>query len=173
MLDKTAWSPSRPITLAGPPPAQPKPFRINKDRRKYIVGVVVRILEEGEPTRFSFSAVCRHAIRSRLCLLGWSWTNADLTADSIVTTALIRVGARRPTWQEGQPEYTQEGYAPVERTLCVQCARPLPEGHTKFCGRPCAYRYHGRLAQLRSLEEGAAYDAVVQHVATWRNIKCV
>jgi hypothetical protein len=171
MLDRTTWSPSRTITLAGRLPDQQKKSRLNNDRRAYITGVVVKILESGEPTRFAFEGTCRHAIRSRLCLLGWTWANADLTAARIVRTALIRSGARWPTWKEAQPEYTQDGHAPVERTFCVQCSRPLPEGHTKFCGRLCSNRYHRRLARLQELEDGAAYNAIVQHVSFWKHAR--
>lgn len=167
MLDRTTWSPSR-ISLAGRPLSKPRPRQLNNDRRAHITNVVVKILESAEPTRFAFEAVCRHAIRSRLCLLGWTWANADLTAARIVRAALIRTGARWPTWKEGQPEFTQDGHSPIERTLCIQCSKPLPEGHTKFCGQICAWRHHHRLAHLRSLEDGAAYDAVVKRVSFWQ-----
>lgn len=90
-----------------------------------MVSTVAAILRQGEPTVFAFEAACRHGLRIRLIFEGWRWADADSTAAEIVATALRRVGAQRPTWYQGQPEYTQEGYAPSARTLCARCGGPM------------------------------------------------
>jgi hypothetical protein len=149
----------------------PKVVRINKDRRAHIVRVVAEVLARAEPTAFAFEAVCRYAIRSRLCLAGWRWADADDMPAGIVAAALKKVGAQRPTWKQGQQEWTQDGYGPIERTRCVRCNGRLPEGCWKFCCHPCAVNHHHRLEFLQSLEDGAAYDAVVQKIALWRNVR--
>lgn len=153
MLARVPWTP--------PVKAKPKPRRMNADRRRGIVERTVRILKEGDPTRFAFEAVCRHAIRSKLCLEGWKWQEADAVAVEIVATALRQIGARRPSWAEGQPEFLQLGAgAQIERTRCVRCRKPLPEDHRKFCSTLCANAHHMHLAAVREAEEADAYDRV-------------
>jgi hypothetical protein len=164
LLARLPWTKPATATL-------PKVARINKDRRAHIERVVAMILARGEPTQFAYEATCRHAVRSRLCLAGWRWTDADEVAAGVVAAALKRIGAQRPTWKQGQHEWTQDGYGPIERTRCVRCNGPLPVGCWKFCCQPCAVNHHHRLEFLQSLQDGAAYDAVVQQVSFWRNTK--
>lgn len=154
-----------------PAPMRAMPKKLNRDRRAHIVRIVAGILAMAEPTKFTFEATCRHALRSRLCLAGWRWADADDAAAGIVSDALRSVGAQRPTWKEGQPEWTQDGHSPIERTACVRCRKRLPEGRKKFCCQLCASNHHHRLAFLQSIENGAAYDAVVQNVTLWRNTR--
>lgn len=164
MLARLPWTPPAAATPS-------KRVQINKDRRAHLVRVVGAILARAEPTPFVLEATCRHAIRSRLCLLGWTWAKADDMAAGIVRDGLCRIGAKRPSWKQGQPEWTQDGYSPIGRTLCVRCKGKLPQGHRKFCGQLCAVSHHHRMEFLQSLESGAAYDAVVQKVSFWRNTK--
>jgi hypothetical protein len=112
--------------------------RLNKDRQSHIQGKIADLMRDAEPTPFAVEGPCRAGIRSSLCLQGWPWTMADVTATDIVLAALNAVGARRPSWLEGQPEYTQPGAIPIERERCVRCRKPLPDGHWKFCGPICA-----------------------------------
>lgn len=107
-----------------------------------MVVLVTRIVRQAEPTPFAAEASCRHGLRAGLCLRGWRWPLADAVAADLVAGALRRIGARRPTWKEGQPEWTQDGALPIERERCVRCRKPLPDGHWKFCGRVCSDAYH-------------------------------
>lgn len=162
MLARLPWT---------PPPAAaalPKVVRINKDRRAHIINVVAAILVTGRPTRFAFEATCRHVIRSRLCLCGWRWIDADEMAAGIVKEGLRQICARRPTWQQGQPEWAQDGFAPILRTRCVRCHTPLPEGHTKYCSDVCGQAHFDNQARIQAAEEGQAYDLVVQRLTFWR-----
>lgn len=43
----------------------------------------------------------------------------------------------RPDWNEGQPEWVIHAGTLIERTRCVRCHGPLPEGHRKYCGHSC------------------------------------
>lgn len=147
--------------------AKPKSRRINADRRKHLVNLIAEILKQGEPTRFSHEAPCRHALRSKLCLQGWGWQEADTMAKEIVDAALNRVGARRPSWKEGQPEWTQDGFAPIERTRCVNCGGRLPEENLKFCSRICTTTFHGRLAARRTADEEHIHELIVARRALW------
>ncbi|MDJ1464937.1 hypothetical protein [Nitratireductor sp. GZWM139] len=155
MLARTPWV--KPVKAQ-----KPKPHRLNRDRRRYLVETVVAILKQGEASKFQFEATCRHAIRSRLCLNGWSWHEAEAIAKDIVDTALNRIGAYRPSWAEGQPEWSQNGAgALIERTRCIRCRSPLEEQQTKFCSKLCATSHFKAQERLQQAEESATYDLVV------------
>src|SRR3546814_1442074 len=90
-------------------------------------------MSRSEPTAFSLEGELRHRLRSSLCRQGADWILADLLAAAIVEDALRKVGAQRPTWQQGQPEWTQEGVIYIQRTRCIRCRWKLPPGHRKYC----------------------------------------
>lgn len=161
MLARLPWTQPVAVKL-------PKVVRINKDRRAYILRVITGILAQAEPTPFALEATCRHAIRSRLCLRGWTWAKSDEMAAGIIRDALKRIGAQRPTWKQGQPEWTTEGFAPIQRTRCVRCRTPLPEGHTKFCSQLCGQAHFDNQSRILAAAEGEAYFLVVQRLGNWR-----
>lgn len=119
-----------------------KARKLSKDRRRHLVETVATILKDGRPTYFAFEASCRHGIRSGLCLDGWKWQEAEATADDLVSAALRQIGAIRPTWAQGQPEYTE----PVA-SRCLHCRRIMPEveegrERRKYCSHECFRAYH-------------------------------
>jgi len=124
-------------------------------RSRYI-RALVPIMRRGEPTIFALEGPFRAYVRARLCLKGWHWRAADDAADDVVTAALNRAGAQRPPWKEGQPEWTQDGAVLQERTRCVNCGAPLPEGHRKFCGTLCGDSFHQRVYRAVKAREVAA-----------------
>lgn len=138
------------------------PRKLNQARRNHLIDKTAKILNTGEASKFEFEASCRHGIRSSLCLQGWSWTDADLIATEIVAAALNRIGAERPTWAEGQPEYTQNGGgALIERTRCIRCHTQLPEGHYKFCSKLCGQSHREVLIRRQIMSEDRVIEAVV------------
>ncbi|WMS43434.1 hypothetical protein RDV64_03250 [Acuticoccus sp. MNP-M23] len=148
-------------------PPTKAPRGLNDRRRQMMAAAVADIirggLEDGAPSKFAFEAPIRQAIRSRLCLRGKLWSEADLIAGDVVARGLALVGAVRPTWAEGQPDYVQLGAgAQIERTRCVRCHKPLPGEHTKFCGTLCAKAYHMRLARLHNFNDERAYDTAAR-----------
>jgi hypothetical protein len=140
--------PSRDITLPGKP-RRARSALSAKDRQ--LVPAVMKILGEGQPTRFAFEGSCRAGLRAGFCLDGLPWAKSDARAAAIVGEALRRLGAPRPSWQQGQPEWTQEGFAPIERFYCKSCARPIPEERrgrgAKFCSAFCCRVEHQRQRQ--------------------------
>lgn len=80
--------------------------KLNPDRRKHFVSLVARVLASGAPTYFEHEASCRHGLRVRFILEGSCWADADALAADIVASALHRIGAQRPTWLQGQREWT-------------------------------------------------------------------
>src|SRR3546814_7130493 len=118
-----ATRPARRIKVAG--------IRLNKDKRRALVDRNAAAMSRAEPTAVSLEGELRHRLRSSLCRQGADWILADLLAAAIVEDALRKVGAQRPTWQQGQPEWTQEGVIYIQRTRCIRCRWKLPPGHRK------------------------------------------
>ena len=157
MLARVSWSP-RCISAAKP---KQRNRQLNQARRRHLIDTVALIMrdgfEDGAPSRFAFEGACRHGVRAGLCLDGWPWHDADRAAEDVVSRALAMIGATRPTWKEGQPEWTQDGHAPIERESCIRCRKPLPEGHWKFCSELCTSAFHADQSRRRRGEELNAY----------------
>ncbi|MBL3568872.1 hypothetical protein BV509_09130 [Rhodovulum sulfidophilum] len=111
---------------------------------------------------FAFEGPFRHAIRSGLCLQGWKWAAADEMAAAMVAEALRKAGAKRPSWNEGQPEWTIESGTLIERTRCQRCHKPLPEDHHKFCSDLCRTSHHAALWRLREADGESAVTMAVR-----------
>lgn len=153
----------RTAAILAKPPAPRR--QLTKARRGTLVDRVADILSDGDPTPFSFEAAVRHGLRGSLCLQGWRWPDADLAACDIVGAALRLIGAKRPTWQEGQPEWTQPAVFAVERTRCIRCHGPMPEGHHKFCSHLCGSAWRMALARQDHREALAANQRA--YYAAW------
>lgn len=154
------------VTLAGVRPAPPpKRRRLPRSRRDALCELVATIMREIEPTPFAAEGPCRAGIRSRLCEDGWRWPDADAQADEIVQTALGRVGAKRPSWAEGQREHAQKEYADRGRETCRRCGRPLPDGCRSYCGSVC--EKSARLDRERQADQEAASARKKAYLAAW------
>lgn len=112
--------------------------KLNRARERMLVDRVCEVLKAGIQSKFEFEASCRHGLRRALCLESWGWKDADRAAEEVVRKALSRLGAERPTWQQGQPEWTEDGFSPIERTRCVTCGGELEEGDKKYCSHSCS-----------------------------------
>lgn len=126
----------------------PSRHKLARERHRQLVNDAVTIMRRWEMSPFEYEASCRNGLRAGLCLRGWRWADADHAAAEIVDAALRRIGAVRPTWQQGQPEWTQDGFSPVDRTFCAfsECDRRIPQERletrggydVKYCSRECA-----------------------------------
>lgn len=111
---------------------------------------------------FGMEGPLRHAIRADLCLQGWRWREADLMARKMLDEAFRAVHAIRPAWDEGQLEWTIHAGTLIERTRCIRCHKPLPEGHHKFCGKLCASSHSKRLTSIREAQEDRAVTLAIR-----------
>lgn len=132
--------------------------RLSKDRAEHIVGHLCAITRHALAmgriiTPLSYEALFRRVIRSELCLQGWPWKVADETALDVVAVVLAILQVKRPSWSEGQPEWTIEAGTLIERTRCACCHGPLPESNTKFCGKLCRNRHGLRMMRMREADE--------------------
>lgn len=166
MLARVPWTPK----LRHQAPRK----RLTKEKRRQLVDAMTAILREGESSKFEFEASCRHGLRTSLCLKGWSWGEADETAAAIVHRALNIIGAVRPTWYEGQPEWTQnDSGALIARTRCIRCRHRLEETQAKFCSKLCAGAHHMALSSIREARGVQAYDLAVNGARrSWWKFEC-
>ncbi|GAB1364678.1 hypothetical protein MASR1M32_39140 [Rhodobacter sp.] len=132
---------------------------------KGLVAVIRLAFEEKKiGSLFGLEGPLRHAIRSDLCLQGWTWRDADQMAREMLDETFRALRATRPTWNEGQLEWTIPTNILIERSNCIRCHKPLPEGHHKFCSRLCATGHHRALSYLKSRSEVQAMDLAVRRI---------
>lgn len=146
---------AKPVTLAGHREKRRKRKGDQVYRRRLIDQTAV-IMRRGEPTDFAFEGFMRHGLRSGLCLRGWSWADADDMAADIVRSALSQIGAKRPTYQQGQPEWVQDGVITFERERCIRCGWALPEGNWKYCSARCSSAHRMDLHRRFTVEQWEA-----------------
>ena len=139
-------APRVPVTLARTKP--PKKRKLGQTYRRKLIDQTAAILQKGEPSVFAFEGFMRHGLRAGLCLKGWSWKEADAIAADVLASAFNQIGAKRPTYQQGQPDWTHDGVLLIERERCVRCfARQPREGEASahMCG--VRRRLHGQPGQ--------------------------
>lgn len=109
-----------------------------KTERKRVISRVFDILKDWKVTPFEMEGPVRAGIRSALCLQGEGWYVADNAAASSLVAAYQKMGVSRPTWDQGQREFT----TPEENCLCCGMLVPdeLATGRTKsrYCSDVCA-----------------------------------
>jgi hypothetical protein len=96
------------------------------EKRKHIVSQTVDLLRDWRFSPFENEGAVHAGLRSALCLKGIGWRRADAAVGDVIRESFNILGAKRPTWQEGQPEYV------TPRENCRWCACPLPD--TEFGG---------------------------------------
>lgn len=128
------------------------------EKRKSAVQRVMDVLRDWRSTPFEHEGSVRTGIRASLCLQKHPWQVADNEAIALVGEALHLLGAKRPSWLEGQPQYT----IPVEN--CQNCGGPLDAddiaNHRRFCSQECT----GAARQYRA-DWHAKVEAIARSVA--------
>ncbi len=123
----------RPVTLAG---QKPKAKIQNEAKRKHLISRVIDGMRDWRCTPFENEGPMRAGLRSGFCSMGHGWGDADKEADVVISHALRRIGAVRPTWDEGQPSHTDSP------DFCSWCRGPMDdEDRTRgqrFCSAECA-----------------------------------
>lgn len=143
--------------------------RLGRDRFDSILADIVAVIRlafaaGATPTLFGLEGPLRAALRADLCLQGWRWHDADFCARYLLEEAFRTVRAERPSWNEGQVEWTISSGDLIERTRCAECHKPLLEGRPKFCSAGCNRVFHLRLLRRRQAQEEAALDLAIRHV---------
>lgn len=102
-------------------------------KRSHVVTKVMDNLRDWRCSPFEGEGATIEGIRSA-CLEGYDWHRSNAEAVALVAEAFRILGAVRPTWEQGQREYS----IPVE--YCNWCYSPMPEGiRARFCTVECAH----------------------------------
>ena len=118
------------------------------NKRSHVVTETAKVLADFDLTPFEHEAACYHGLRAGLCLDGHAWAEADADAFAIVQEALKKNAAVRPSWEQGQREYT------TPRENCSWCGGELGgDSATRFCSAHCA-----KMAITRRSYEGLARE---------------
>lgn len=132
-------------------------------RRATIVQAIADVIQEDWrngtcPTLLTYEGAIWAALRSGLCLEGMRWPDADRAARDMLQEAFAKTGAKRPSWKEGQPEWTDGGVIRDTRTTCVNCGKGL-EGYQKlYCSKICADAHWQRMDRAENAAKYAAID---------------
>lgn len=111
---------------------------LNKDRRQAFVDLAMERLREYKFSRWEHEAKVFHELR--LCFIagGFHYTLSESEAYEIVRLAFVALGRgveTRPTFEQGQPEYT------VPREHCQRCGCALDEddiaARKRYCSSIC------------------------------------
>lgn len=107
---------------------------LSAGRVQHLARLLAPVFATSAPTYFRYEATARHAIRAGLCLEHWPWIDADAAAAEVVREVLRKIGARRPTWDQGQIEHV------VAPENCKWCRNPIPDSQhgRHFCDEWCA-----------------------------------
>lgn len=143
-----------------------KPDTILKgERRKAVVSAVMDELRDWRSSPFENEGHMIAGLRSVFCLDGRSWVRSDNEAAAIVGEGLRFLGANRPTWDEGQREFS----TPAEH--CTWCSRPLDVAliassrKYRYCDEACA------ASALRSRGHETTVAASKMHLAAHEAIR--
>lgn len=127
---------------------------LNRDRRHRLVEVCCSVMRNAK-SPFNAEGPMRCGLRAGLCLDGMSWHTADDEAAHIVAVALRYMGSgERPTWNEGQPDWTHPDFDPVAHTRCIYCGRKIPDDRTragrgvKYCSAECISYAYGKRSRI-------------------------
>ena len=132
---------------------------------KELAAVIKLAFEAGATaTLFGLEGPLRHGIRADLCLQGWGWKDADDMANEMLASAFRRVNANRPTWEQGQLEWTVHAGTLIERSCCARCHGPLPEGHRKFCSAKCNVSWNSHISRLKEMDEERAVRSATRWI---------
>ncbi|HWA18960.1 MAG TPA: hypothetical protein VG757_08175 [Devosia sp.] len=122
--------------------------------RELVVSRTAEILGTATLSKFEHEANARHGLRVGLIYRGATWQPADDEAASIVAAALDKIGARRPTFLQGQREYT----TPPEN--CQRCGAELDDAargqYRRYCSDQCRDAARVYAADLYQVTEAIA-----------------
>lgn len=109
------------------------------ERRRNMVDKVLDLLREWRFSPFENEGPTVAGLRSGLCHDGHEFPMADNEARELVAEALHMMGAKRPNWSQGQPEYV------IAAENCKYCGGELDRNDfingRKFCSTDCARRF--------------------------------
>lgn len=119
------------------PPKKHEPI-YRGEARQHLVQRVMDVLRDWRLSPFENEGAATAGLRGALCLKGYGWEKANREASEIVAEGLRLLGAVRPTWEQGQREYS------VPKENCSWCYGPIGDDllrdqrRTSYCSDVCA-----------------------------------
>lgn len=130
-----------------------------------LAGVIRMAFEAGVTgSLFGLEGPLRADIRADLCRQGWRWQDADQMARDLLSEAYRIINATRPTWEEGQQEWAIQIGTLIERTRCVRCHGPLPDGRPKFCSDLCKRAHHMQIGRIKDASESNVVEMAIRSI---------
>lgn len=119
-----------------------KPKKAGFKNRDTVIAAICTVIREDwragvTPTLLNHEGTLQASLRSAMCLRGVGWRVADEAAREAVQEALMRAGAKRPRWSEGQPEHCDGGVIRDTRTNCARCERWIEPPQKVYCSKQC------------------------------------
>lgn len=149
------YGPKTPVTLAGQG-AKPKPL-VTGAKRKHLISEVMDFMRDWRQSPFEDEGGMIAALRSAWCIKGYDWRRSDHQAREIVSEALRLLGAKRPSWDQGQRWYG------VPRDNCVVCGSMIEDPPStravQFCSAGCAQLAREKMNFERRNGEDKLYAA--------------
>lgn len=137
-------------------PTLPQVFK--GEKRKHMISEVMDNLKDWRITPFENEGAVRSGLRAAMCLIGHSWPVADNEVAGLITASFQRMGAHRPSWDQGQRQYV------IAAENCNWCGVDLPDEdragsrRARFCSSVCAQS----AIQHRDYESRKRDDAVAR-----------
>lgn len=146
---------SKKLPLASVSIQKPKPIYKGKDRER-VLSFVYGFMRQWQTTPFQYEGAAVAGLRSALCLKGYNWNRSDAEAVSLAQESLRKLSADRPSWNEGQWEYS------ASRTNCLQCGGWLDDHDQamsrRFCSAECAKGLMTFRAEWADKQTSLAYN---------------
>lgn len=160
---------SAPVSL--PKVSIQKQRPLNSNRRKHYISEMMDMLRDWRSTPFENEGPVVAGLRSGMCLEGYGWHESHREASIMVNEVFSNLGVKRPTFEEGQREYS----IPPEN--CSWCGLEVPEElvigqrKTRFCSSVCARSaLQHRDFQARERHD-AAYAAALETITREKHHK--
>jgi hypothetical protein len=148
----------RRVTLAGTKRKGEAPQRIYRgEARKDMVRRVTDVLRNWRLSPFEHEGNTRAGFRAALVLDGHGWQAADDEAAALIAESFHLLGAVRPTWFEGQMQYS------AGTDYCWSCRGPLEEedraAGRRFCCDDCARLARTHRTDIARYADQLAYNS--------------
>ena len=121
----------------GSPKREPHKPIFRGQARNHVINKTADVLRDWSLSRFQHEAAAVQGLRSALCIEGYGWQRADRESHEIVAAALRILGYSRPSWNEGQRQFT------IASENCNWCGKDVPpdlmvDRPTNYCSEVCA-----------------------------------
>ena len=140
--------------------------RISKRHWQGLLEAVIDMLQDWRFSPFQNEGVTRRALRNYFIERGQPWPFSDDEAAAVIAQALDLMGAKRPSWLEGQWVYT------ASRDSCLWCAEPIDEQDQadgrRFCSAMCAKSCMEKRVRRDASRVDWIYQRALVDIAHWQ-----